>query len=214
MGRTAYIACLTVSIAAWQAAAQTTDKIPITTHSDQARTIFLRARSLSEMLKVHEAHALFQRAVAIDPAFAMGEYYLASTAPTAKELSDHLQKALALAGNVSPGERLLILGLQARNHADRVRARQLAEPLVVLYPRDERAHSTLAILYSGAQQYDKAIAEYRKAIALNSEYSIAYNQLGYAYRSAGNMKDAESVFQNTSRSSRTIRIRMTRTPSC
>lgn len=191
----AFVACLSTSLAVLHAAAQNTGKIPITTRSDEARTLFLRARVLSETLKLHEAHALFQQAVKLDPTFAMGEYYLASTAPTAKALSDHLRKALALADNASPGERLVILGLEARNHADRARARQLAESLVVLYPRDERAHSTLAISYSGGQQYDKAIAEYRKAIELNPEYSIAYNQLGYAYRSVGNMEAAEAVFQ-------------------
>jgi tetratricopeptide (TPR) repeat protein len=194
MRRTAYISCL-AAMAAGHVAAQTTGKIPITTRSDQARTLFLRARTLSETLMPHDAHALFQQAVALDPSFAMGEYYLASTAPTAKEVSDHLQKALALASNASPGERLVILGLEARNHADRARARQLAESLVVLYPRDERAHSGLAILCSAAQQYDKAVAEYRKAIELNPDYSIAYNQLGYAYRSAGNMEAAESSFR-------------------
>src|SRR4051812_30933944 len=88
-------------------AAQTTSapgKIPITTRSDSARSLFLRARALNEVLRVHEAHALFARAVALDPEFALGEYYLASTAPTAKEVVFHRDKAVALAPTVSAGE--------------------------------------------------------------------------------------------------------------
>src|SRR5882672_7289115 len=108
MHRVAYLCCLAANIAA----AQTDGKIPITTRSAEARAVFLRARALNETLKAHDAHALFAQAVAIDPAFAMGEYYLASTAPTANEQSDHLRKALALAGAASPGERLTILGLE------------------------------------------------------------------------------------------------------
>lgn len=169
-------------------------KISITTHSDEARALFLRGRALSENLQVHAGHAAFAQAVAIDPSFAMGEYYLATTAPTAKELSAHLQKALALAPGASLGEQLLIRSLEARTHADRALLLQLAESLVVHYPLDERAHLTLAAVYSAQQMHDKAIGEYQEAIAINPRYSLAYNQLGYAYRSVNKLDSAESVF--------------------
>ena len=68
----------------------------------------------------------------------VGDYSLASTAPTARELSEHLQKALALGDNASPGERLMILVLQARNHGNPEATRQLAESLI---RRRERAKS-------------------------------------------------------------------------
>ena len=174
---------------------QSTGKIPITTRSDEARGLYIRARALNEMLKSHDAYALFSQAVAVDPAFAMAEYSLATTAPSAKERSEHLEKALALSSSASPGERLFILGLQARNRADRSRARQLAESLVVQYPRDERAHGALGAIYSAQQVHTKAIAEYEAAIAINPDYSLAYNQLGYAYRSVDNMAAAETAFR-------------------
>ena len=190
------LACsLACSVTAPLAAFQGNGKIPITTRSDEARALFVRARALNETLTAHEAHVLFVRTIALDPSFAMAEYYLASTAPTARERAEHLQKAVVLAANVSPGERLVILGLEARNHADRARSLTLAESLVVLYPRDERVHSGLAILYGGQQRYAKAIVEYQKAIDINPEYSLAYNQLGYANRSVGNMAAAEAAFR-------------------
>src|SRR6202000_2876930 len=97
-------------------------------------------------------------------------------------------------GNASPGERVLIVGMRARRLADRALARQLAESLVVLYPRDERARFTLAILYGAQQMYDRAIAEYQKAVEINPKYAIAYNQVGYEYRLVGNLPAAESAF--------------------
>ena len=133
--------------------------------------------------------------VALDSTFAFAEYYLASTSPTAKELAEHLAKAMALAPHVSAGERLIILGMQARTHADRSLARQLAESLVTLYARDERAHFILATVYSAQQLYAKVIAEYRAAITINPEYSLAYNQIGYAYRSVGDLGAAEGAFK-------------------
>lgn len=170
-------------------------KIPITTRSAQARALYLRARSLNENLQPHEAHALFQQAVALDPSFAFGEYGLATTAPTAKAIARHLTKALELAASASPGEQMMILAFQARSSSDPERTRQIAESLVVLHPQDERAHWTLANAFSAQRQYERAIAELRQAIAINPKYSLAYNQLGYAYRSAGRMDAAEMAFR-------------------
>ena len=180
-----------------KAAERTQDrgKIPITTRSEEARALFLRGRTLNESLQPHQAHLLFQQAVAADPSFAFGEYSLAATSPTAKELTEHLEKAVGLAESASPGERLLIQGLQARQHGDPEKARQIAESLVAQYPGDERAHWTLANVCSAQQLYERAIAEFKAAIAINPQYSLAYNQMGYAYRSAGQMADAETAFK-------------------
>ncbi len=170
-------------------------KIPITTRSNEARAIYLRGRTRNENLQPHEAHALFKQAVAIDPSFALGEYALATTSPTAKDGAEHLQKALALAGNASHGERLLMLGLQARTQGDPDRARQFAESLVVSYPQDERAHWTLGNACAAQQLFERAIDEFNAAIAINRQYALAYNQLGYAFRSANQMPAAERIFR-------------------
>lgn len=170
-------------------------RIPITTRSADARALFLRGRALNENLQPLEARALFEQVVAIDPAFAFGEYSLATVSPTAKEIDKHLAQALALASTASTGERWLIQGFQARRQGDPARARQLADSLVVRYPQDERAHWTLGNACAAAQQYDCAIAEFRAAIRLDPAYSLAYNQLGYAYRGAGRLAEAESAFK-------------------
>src|SRR4051812_5411163 len=195
MRRIAQVLALTVVLSGTGARAQDNGTIPITTASEQARALFLRGRALNETLAAHDARVFFQQAVAADPRFALGEYYLAATAPTANEQAEHLAKALALAPAASPGERLIILGMEARAHADRALARQLAESLVALYPRDERAHGVLALVYAGQHEYAREIGEYEKAIAINPSYSIAYNQLGYAHRSLGDMHAAEAAFR-------------------
>ncbi|MEP7116529.1 MAG: tetratricopeptide repeat protein [Acidobacteriota bacterium] len=203
MRRSAYVGCaLALSLGCGTApqttgAVRTNDegKIPITTRSDEARALFLRGRVLNENLQTHEAHALFLQAVAIDPAFAFGEYSLAVTSPTAKELAEHLESAVTLAATASAGERLLIQGLQARQRGDPEGARRIAEALVAQYPQDERAHWTLANACSAQQSYERAIAEFKAAIVINPRYSLAYNQMGYAYRSAGQMANAEAAFK-------------------
>ncbi len=183
------------SAASATAASRDVGKIPITTPSDSARALLLRGRTLNESLKPHEAYALFQQAVAIDTTFAFGEYSLAATAPTARDATEHLQRALRLADHASAGEQLLVRSLQARKQGRPDRARQLADSLVALYPNDERAHWTRGNACSAQQQYECAIAEFRAAIAISPTYSLAYNQLGYVYRSAGRLPEAETAFQ-------------------
>ena len=195
MRRIARFLVLAATLSGSRAAAQDAGTIPITTSSEQARALLLRGRALNETLVAHDARMLFAQAAAADPKFALAEYYLASTAPNASEQAEHLAKAIALSPAASPGERLMILGMQARVHSDRPLARQLAESLVALYPRDARAHGVLGLVYAGQHDYTREISEYEKAIALDPSYSIAYNQLGYASRSIGDMAAAEKAFR-------------------
>lgn len=168
--------------------------IPITSRSVEAVVLFVRGRTLNENLQPHEAYALFHQAVALDPTFAMGEYGLASTAPTAKQVRQHLDSALALSPNASQGEQLLIHAMRSRLDADPVAVTHDAESLVRHYPRDERAHWVLGNAYGAQQSYIAAIAQYQQAISISPQYSLAYNSLGYAYRSAGNDVAAEHAF--------------------
>lgn len=170
-------------------------KIPITSSSDEAKTLYIRGRDLSDQLRNQDARQLFAQAAAKDSTFAMAHYNLALAAPTAKEFSRHLNQAVALSNNASEGERLQILSLQAGANADRAKSLQYSEEIVAKYPQDERAHFNLGNAYAGRQQNDKAIAELKKAIDINPSYSPAYNSLGYAYRAAGNDTEAESAFR-------------------
>lgn len=170
-------------------------KVPITSTSEEARTLYSKGRDFTEQLRPQEARKLFEQAVAKDSTFALAHYSLALSSASPKEFIEHLNHAVALADKASDGERLLILGLQANANADQPKALQYAEELVAKYPQDERAHFGLANAYLARQQNDKGIAEYQKAIQINPNYSIAYNALGYAYRAADNNAEAEKAFK-------------------
>jgi tetratricopeptide (TPR) repeat protein len=170
-------------------------KIPITTTSDEARQLYTQGRGLSEQLKLQDGRKLFEAAVAKDPGFAMAHYNLALTSPTAKEFFAHLNQAVALSEKASEGERLTILTLQAAANADPAKSLQLAEELVAKYPNDERAHLILGNTYAGQQADDKAIEELQQSIAIDSNYSPAYNSLGYAYRPVEKYAESEKAFK-------------------
>jgi tetratricopeptide (TPR) repeat protein len=170
-------------------------KVPITTSSEEARSLYLQGRTYVERLQAREGRVLFEQALVRDPQFALAEYNLSLAAPTARDAAAHLDRALALANQVSAGERLLILAQQARANADPAKVVQHLEALVAQYPQDERGHWLLGGAYGAGQRYQDAIAQYRKAITINSTFSLAYNSVGYAYRATDSMAAAEQAFQ-------------------
>jgi tetratricopeptide (TPR) repeat protein len=176
-------------------AASAAGAVPITTSSDDARRLYLEARTISEQLRAHEGRKLYEQAAAADPSFAMAHYQLAVNSATAKDFLTHVKEAVALSDKASEGERLSILALEAGGNANPAKALEYQEELVAKYPRDERAHQLLGTAYFGRQEYDKAIEQYRAATAINPSFSPAYNLLGYAYRQLGKYDSAETAFK-------------------
>ncbi len=170
-------------------------KIPVTTASAEARTAFLEGRDKSEKLLVTESIQNFEKAVSLDPTFALAELSLANSAPTGREFFEHLGKAVSLADKASNGEKLLILATEAGANNNAVKQREYLDQLVAAYPNDERAHFNLGGYHFGQQEYAQAIEHYKKANELAPSYSPAYNILGYAYRQAGDFANAELAFQ-------------------
>lgn len=170
-------------------------KIPITTSSEEARKEFLTARDMTERLLGTESIAHYDKAIALDPAFASAELNRAGVSATGKEFFEHLAKAVSLSGKASNGERLLILATEAGANNDTVKQKELLEQLEAAYPGDERAHFNVGGFYFGQQDFPKAIEHYKKATDLAPTYSSAFNLLGYAYRQNGDYANAEQAFK-------------------
>lgn len=169
--------------------------VTLTTSSDEARQLYLEGRTLSENLRAHDGRKKYEQAVVKDPKFAMAHYQLALNSATAKDFFDHLKQAVALADQVSDGERLMILAAEAGGNADAAKALEYQQQLVAKYPNDERAHFLLGGGWFGQQDYGKAIEQYRKATDINPKFAPAYNLLGYAYRQSEKYDDSEAAFK-------------------
>jgi len=171
------------------------EKIPITTSSEEARQLYVKARDLAEKLRATDARSLYAQAAAKDSGFALAHLGLANTAGTAKEFFDALGQAVALSGKVSEPERLIIAGVDAGAKGEVDRQKESFTRLVAAYPNDERAHNLLGGYYFGQQDYAAAVAEYEKATAINPSFSQPYNQMGYAYRFLDRYDEAERAFK-------------------
>lgn len=170
-------------------------KIATTTASEEARKEFLKGRDLAERLLIQDSIQHFDKAISLDPNFALAELNRATVSPTAKEFFDHLKRAVSLADKASEGERLLILGTEAGANGNPTKQKELLERLVAAYLNDERAHFNLGNYHFGQQDFPSAILHYKKATELAPDYSTAYNILGYAYRQNQDYANAEQAFR-------------------
>jgi tetratricopeptide (TPR) repeat protein len=170
-------------------------KIPVTTASEEARKEFLQGRDLQEKLLIQDSIQHFDRAISLDPNFALAELNRANVSPTGKEFFDHLKKAVSLSDKASNGERLLILGNEAGANGNAAKQKEYLDQLVAAYPNDERAHFSLGGYYFGQQDMPQAIGHYKKATELNPNYSTAFNILGYAYRQNADYANSETAFK-------------------
>ena len=170
-------------------------KIPITTSSEEARKAFLEGRDLSDKLLIQDSIQHFDKAISLDPNFALAELTRAGVSPTGKEFFDHLKKAVGLADKASNGEKLLILGTEAGANGNPAKQKEYFEQLVAAYPNDERANFALGGYYFGQQDFPKAIQYYKKATEVGPTFSNAWNLLGYAYRQNVDYANAEAAFK-------------------
>ncbi|HJP92474.1 MAG TPA: tetratricopeptide repeat protein [Pyrinomonadaceae bacterium] len=170
-------------------------KIPVTTSSEEARKEYLAGRDLQEKLRITDSIAHFDKAISLDPNFALAELNRANVSPTAKEFFEHLKKAVALSDKASDGERMLIQANEAGANGNPTQQKEILEKLVAAYPNDERAHFNLGGYYFGQQDFPQAIAHYKKATEIAPDYSTAFNILGYAYRQNEAYADAENAFK-------------------
>jgi tetratricopeptide (TPR) repeat protein len=171
------------------------DKIPVSTASEEAKKEFMHGRELNEKLLIQDSIQHFDKAISLDPNFALAELNRAIVSPTGKEFFDHLKKSVSLADKASNGERLLILGTEAGANGNVTKQKEYLEQLIAAYPNDERGHFNLAGYYFGQQDMPKAIEHYKKATELAPTYSPAYNLLGYALRQNVDYAGAEQAFK-------------------
>jgi len=172
-----------------------TGKVPITTNSKKALELYLTGRDLLERLRYQKAREYFEMALKEDPDFALAHLHKGTISFGSTEFTREIEKAVSLIDQVSRGEKLKILAMEA--FANRLPAKEgeYYQSLVEEYPNDERAHTLLGNHYFFQADYNTAIGSYRRATEINSKYSPPYNQLGYTHRYLENYDEAEAAFK-------------------
>jgi eukaryotic-like serine/threonine-protein kinase len=125
------------------------------------------------------ALALFQRAVAIDPDFALAHAHVGFRYGGMGESAlgrQSLLKAYELRNRASDAERFYIETLYDRDFTGNLeRERRTLETWAESYPRDASPHTLMAgLALSSTGQHELAIAETEKAIVLDPDHTPAY----------------------------------------
>jgi tetratricopeptide (TPR) repeat protein len=169
--------------------------IPITTPSEEARTLFLQGRDQLENIDFAAAATLFDRAIEQDDTFALAYLYRSLAGGSTQTIQTNMEKAEALAVNASEGERLLIAFYKALNDANGVLIRQNLDKLLMLFPDDKRIKTYAGFYYQGIAENKKAIELYSQALQIDKEYAPAYNYSGYANMALEEYGAAEKAFK-------------------
>jgi tetratricopeptide (TPR) repeat protein len=169
-------------------------EIPVTTTSNDAKTLFVEGRTLFDNIRFDEARDVFDKALQNDPNFALANIYRAIVATTDKDFDRHLTKALNNKDQVSEGERLLIEAVNANAQNRPMQAIALVKDALEQYPNDKRLHHQLANYYQSSNMTKEAEKELYKVIDLDDQFAPAYNNLGYLYKDMGDYEKAERSF--------------------
>jgi len=145
----------------------------------------LKAYSLGQKAQREKGQAAalpyFQRAVELDPSFAMGYRAVGATYGNMSELersSEYFTKAFELREHASEREKMTITA----SYYDGVTGEQEKAAKVYLeqienYPRDDRLYNSLGVVYDALGQYDKARDAFRQSLLLNPDSFAPYGNL-------------------------------------
>jgi len=146
---------------------------------------------------------LLQRAVAIDPKFAVAFAMLGLTYATVGEMAlaqENSRRAWELRDRASEHERFFIeLTYHRVVTGNLEKARQTCEPWSQAYPRDDRPHSLLAGgILLGMGRFERAEEEGKKSIELEPQNAYGYHNLACNYILRNRPDEAQSVLKRAS----------------
>jgi len=172
----------------------------LTTSSIDAYNYFLRGRDDYEKFYYADARKFLEKAVSLDPTFAVAYLYLGMVAAElfeTKAQAEAYEMAKKYSEKATEKERLYIeagyASVVERNPEKRLR---LLQELTKKYPQEKQFHFELGFYYDTRRKYPEAIAEYEKALALDPNFGYVLNQAGYDYAQLGDFEKGIRSFQH------------------
>ena len=168
-----------------------------TTSSLEALKAFSVGEELRSTKGEVEAIPQFERALELDPNFAMAYAKLGALYGNISETErsfEYGRKAFERRERVSERERFYIsLRYYAHDTGDTTKATEIVTQWKRAYPRDSIPYDYQGILYASLGQYELAVAEHREEVALSPTNSFAYTNLAGTYVSMNRIDEAKAV---------------------
>ncbi len=187
----------------------------ITTSSPEAYKYLITGIEYANTVQHEKAIELYEKAVALDPEFAMAYRAMAmaySNLGLRSRTDEYMKKAMDLKDRLSDRERLRIEADYYRRSEKTIdKAIAAFEELLSLYPKDAGARHNYAILCSSIGDRQKAIEQYKICIKDGSQFIYTYTNLAGQYGALGLYDKAEEVYKeylNKISDVATVRLRL------
>jgi serine/threonine protein kinase/Tfp pilus assembly protein PilF len=171
----------------------------ITTKSPEAYKYFAEGRKLHLQSKYREGIPYFERAISIDPEFAMAYRYMAvayNNLGLTPQRKENLEKAMELKDRMSEKERYNIEGTYYLSHEDTYdKARAAFAKLLKIYPDSTIALSNIGLTFHWLGQYEEAIPYFERAKSAKDKFGSPYTALAVCYRALGDYDRAKKVLE-------------------
>jgi serine/threonine protein kinase/Tfp pilus assembly protein PilF len=167
----------------------------ITTSSPEALKYYIEGRRHQWKMEYEQAIVYMEKAVEIDPEFAMAYRSLATLHKSSGHAADfrkYSKKSLELSTRLPENERLLIEGQSFYYDENYAKAIDTWERLVKIYPGQAMGHSWLALTYNAVGDIDKEIEQQEIAVQ-NLRTALAVGNLASFYYAKGLYQKAEDV---------------------
>jgi tetratricopeptide (TPR) repeat protein len=140
---------------------------------------------------------LFQRAVSLDPNFAMAYARLGTNYGNLGQTTraaENMRKAYELRDRVSARERLYITSHYENYVTGNAEAgRKAYELWAQTYPRDDTSQVNLSAIYGVLGDYDKGLAASQEALKLNPGSGLNYGNLAFSYVGVNRLDEAKAT---------------------
>jgi serine/threonine protein kinase/Flp pilus assembly protein TadD len=168
----------------------------VTTSSLEALKAFTQGDDLRERGDALPPVALYQRAIELDPNFAMayariGNQYL--TVGQADLARQNFQKAFELRERASEREKFYITDKYYDGTGQWEQAIQGLELYIQTYPNDAAPRVNLSVAYQTLGDFDKGLTNSLEAIRLEPDSWYGYVNAGYCYTALGRFDEAKAV---------------------
>jgi len=171
----------------------------ITTSAPEAYKYYVEGRKYHASADYRQSISFMERAVAIDPEFAMAYRSMASAygnMGNKSEAKKNIQKALELTDRLSEREKLLIQAdFYRQSEKTFNKAIEAYNKLLELYPEDKTGNNNLGVIYEILEEWDKAIKYYGLAYQKSKDY-IAGGNLATTYEAKGLYGKAREVWED------------------